>query len=581
MGPDRSTSSRSGQHQFPLLRSGAKMGRLAQLQGEGPGAVEFVEVQIEMPVRVQPALEIRFGGPLDFVPLVPGGRFLPPQLFPPQTVASGRHDHHRGRIEGISVQRFLGGVAEEGGQRIEVLLGDGIELVVVAGGATHRQAQPDRAGGVDPVLGVHDLHFLFDDPPFVGGDVAAMEAGGDELLRGRVGQQVAGQLVHRELVEGQVPVEGPDDPVAVGPHLAVVVDMQAVGVAVAGRIEPVAAPVLPVGRGPHEPVDPPGVGVRGGIRRELRHPLRIGRQTGEIQCGPASQSAAVRLRRRRQTGLLEPGQDEPVDGIANPLRGLDPRRIGPGQGREGPVFRPRGALLDPTPQHLDLILGQFLVGVLGRHPQGGVRVGDPLVDEARLRVAWSDRRSRGPLGEDPLLQVQPQVRQPGFGIRSVALETGVGKDGAHLRLKVHRRFVRRRTAAAARRAQHRHTGEHCHQNRRNLSENQTCRQDRNHFTRFPCLSHDVASRTLPNFFRGHENKGSRDFLKIPPIPLVESSYSPVFNQLRRSELILSHLFSRRVGTYAGPKLKLFLVRWTIRRPNQGGRTWGRGLRVSC
>ena len=276
-------SSRSGQLQFPLLRTGAEMGCPAQLQGEGLGAVEFVQVQIEMPVRLQPALEFLFSGPLDLVPLVSGGRLLPPQLFPPHGVTAGRHDHHRRRIEGISVQGFLGGVAEEGGQRIEVLLGDGIELVVVAGGATHRQAQPDRAGGVDPVLGVHDLHFLFDDAPFVGGDVAAMEAGGDELFRGRIGQQVAGQLVHRELVEGQVPVEGPDDPVPVGPHLTVIVDMQAVGVAVAGRIEPIAAPVLPIGRGSHEAVGPRGVRVRRGVRHKLRHFLRIGRQTGEIQ----------------------------------------------------------------------------------------------------------------------------------------------------------------------------------------------------------------------------------------------------------------------------------------------------------
>ena len=113
------------------------------------------------------------------------------------------------------------------------------------------------------------------------------------------------------------------------------------------------------------------------------------------------------------------------------------------QGREGPVLLPRRPRLDPAPHHLDLILRQLLVGVFGRHPQGGIRVSDPLVDEARLRVPRRDRRPGRPLGEDSVFQVQPQIRQPGLGVRAVALETGVGKDGAHLRLKVHRRLIHR------------------------------------------------------------------------------------------------------------------------------------------
>ena len=64
------------------------------------------------------------------------------------------------------------------------------------------------------------------------------------LVERRFGQQVAGQLLDRELVERQVAVERVDDPVAVGPHLAVVVEVDAVRVGVAGRVEPVAAAML-------------------------------------------------------------------------------------------------------------------------------------------------------------------------------------------------------------------------------------------------------------------------------------------------------------------------------------------------
>ena len=65
-----------------------------------------------------------------------------------------------------------------------------------------------------------------------------------------VGQQVAGQLFDGELVERHVAVEGVDHPVAIRPDLAVVVEVDAVGVGVAGGVEPVAAAVLaPVRRG--------------------------------------------------------------------------------------------------------------------------------------------------------------------------------------------------------------------------------------------------------------------------------------------------------------------------------------------
>ena len=74
--------------------------------------------------------------------------------------------------------------------------------------------------------------------------MAAIESRTDELLLGAVWQKVAGEVFDCELVEVHVLVEGVDHPVAIGPHLAIVVHMDAVRVGVACVIQPVAAAVL-------------------------------------------------------------------------------------------------------------------------------------------------------------------------------------------------------------------------------------------------------------------------------------------------------------------------------------------------
>ncbi len=85
--------------------------------------------------------------------------------------------------------------------------------------------------------------------------MGAVEAGGHQLPGGGIRKKIAGQLLGHELRPRFVFVEGRDDPVAVGPDLAVVVEVEAVGVAVAGGIEPVARHVFAVARGGEEAVD--------------------------------------------------------------------------------------------------------------------------------------------------------------------------------------------------------------------------------------------------------------------------------------------------------------------------------------
>ena len=84
-------------------------------------------------------------------------------------------------------------------------------------------------------------------PAFVRRDVAAIEAGGDLLIERGIRQQIAGKLLDREFVERQVAIEGPNHPIAIRPVLAVIVEVNAVRVGIAGRIEPVASPMLAPG----------------------------------------------------------------------------------------------------------------------------------------------------------------------------------------------------------------------------------------------------------------------------------------------------------------------------------------------
>ena len=88
-------------------------------------------------------------------------------------------------------------------------------------------------------------------------DVVTVKSSRYELIECRVRQQVASDLFDRKIVERLVVVESPDHPVAVGIHLAIVVDVDAVGVSVTGGIKPIAGRVFtPVFR-VEQPVDQP------------------------------------------------------------------------------------------------------------------------------------------------------------------------------------------------------------------------------------------------------------------------------------------------------------------------------------
>src|SRR5262249_17493133 len=121
-----------------------------------------------------------------------------------------------GRAVGAAVGAALVDVGEEGGEAVEVLLGERVVLVVVALGTAQGGAEPGPAEVADAVGGVLGPVLAVLGAALVGGLEDAVVAGGDALLLGGAWEQVAGQLLHRELVEGLVVVERQDHPVAVG-----------------------------------------------------------------------------------------------------------------------------------------------------------------------------------------------------------------------------------------------------------------------------------------------------------------------------------------------------------------------------
>ena len=64
--------------------------------------------------------------------------------------------------------------------------------MIVALGAVGGETEIDPAEGLHAIRGIDREVFLGDGSALVGSDVAALEAGGDELVKIGFGQQVAG-----------------------------------------------------------------------------------------------------------------------------------------------------------------------------------------------------------------------------------------------------------------------------------------------------------------------------------------------------------------------------------------------------
>ena len=373
-------------------------------------------------------------------------------LFPRAAIRGARHQQNGRRVRDVPVHHLLRRIAEEGAQRVKILLRDRVELVIVARRAAHRHTEPDRAHRVRAILRVDFGVLVIDDPDFVRGHVASLETGGDPLLHRRVGEQIAGQLFDRELVEREIAIVGRDHPIAIRPDLAIIVDVDPVRVAVARGVQPVACAVFAVMRRGQVAIHHALVSIRGTVLQEGFDFGGLGRQSGGIQGDAADQCPAIFGRSRREALLLKPRENETVDRVAHPRGVLHGRRRGLDWRLEGPVLLPWRAAVDPAFEQRDLRRSQPLVRLGRWHPRSRVRIADALVQQAVGSLAGYNRRAVGSPLQRRILAVQPKSSLPRSAIRPVALEAVVGKNRADLPLEIRRRHALR--GHQPRRAEH-------------------------------------------------------------------------------------------------------------------------------
>ena len=194
---------------------------------------------------------------------------------------------HRRSAQRVSIHRGIGCAVEERIKRIELLLGDGVEFVVVTDGAPGRQPHPGLRGGGGPLDRVAEHELGIDGAAFARSDIVAIEACGHQLVLGWIGEKISRQLLHGELIEGQIAVEGPDHPIAIGPDLTFIIQVEPVGIGVARDVEPMAPHLFAILRAVHQAIHPPLIAPGTGVCQERVHFGRCGREPPEVHAQAA------------------------------------------------------------------------------------------------------------------------------------------------------------------------------------------------------------------------------------------------------------------------------------------------------
>ena len=238
-------------------------------------------------------------------------------------IASKQPMHGRRLLEAAAVddQGRLGRRAvavpdsgEDGLDRIEIPLRNGVEFVIVAFRTTEREREEGGPRGVDHVG--QFVETLRSREHNVGAfDLVAWTA--DEETRGGIlANRVAGNLLEDESVIGLVGVQGVDDIVAIMVGIAPLnIRLEAVGFGEAHHVEPVSSPALPKMRAAHDAVDQPFPRERMTVREEIGHLARRRRQAEHVEIKPANLRAPIGLRGRTETACLQLRRNERVDGV--------------------------------------------------------------------------------------------------------------------------------------------------------------------------------------------------------------------------------------------------------------------------
>ena len=300
--------------------------------------------------------------------------------------------------------------------------------------AGERQAEPGGACRVDPVEEVVEPLFLGNRSPLAIEEVIPVEATGYSLLDRRVGEEIAGKLLDREAVERHVGVEGPDNPIPPHPLPGVAVLLEAVGIGIAGGIEPRQRhPFAVMGAG-KEPVDKFLVGVRSGIGDEGVGLLGRRRDADEVGREAADEGRPVSFGGGGHARPLDSGKNENIDRVADPAAVVHRRRLGAGRRLEGPVLAVLGPGSDPLGEKLLLLGRELPIRRRRGHDDVVVRGMDPLEDGTRAGIARDDR----PGGERRVAVIEPQIGLPLVAILPMAVEAVFREDRPDVTVEVDR-----------------------------------------------------------------------------------------------------------------------------------------------
>ncbi len=320
--------------------------------------------------------------------------------------------------------------------------------MIVASGAADREAQEGHASRRDHVVELVIPGRL----EFGLGQLGRERAGAQEPGRGHGHRVIGRQLVARELpvdelVVRHVAVEGTDQEVAIvvseGPIVVLLVAMR---LGEPRHVHPVTGESFSVIGRRQQAIDEALVGVGGRVVDEGVDLLGRGGQSRQVEGDAADQGAPVGDRIRLQPATLERGEDEPVDGRANPGRILHRGRRDDGQrperpevlvGLSGACCHPRrggpiderpvigGTQVDPSGDLGDRRIGE-LRGLLGH-----VRIvfmpdqhGEPALLAASFEHAAIDQRLA-------VREVEPAFLR----LAAVAVETVLDERRADLRLE--------------------------------------------------------------------------------------------------------------------------------------------------
>ena len=279
---------------------------------------------------------------------------------------------------------------EERVKPVKFLGANGIVLVVVALGAAHGQPHKGGPHRIDPIHHVLVKVLVRIGAALVIGHVVAHEASGHALTDGRIGQEIARQLLDGELIEGLVGIEGIDHPVPPQPHEPDAIKVVSARVGVARQIKPVLTDSLSIMLRIHQTIDEALISIRTLVSEEGVDFLHSGRQTGEVEGDTALQANRVGFRIGPEPFGLQSSHDEGVDGIAGPLAVLNSRQFRSGGHDERPVLLPTGSLSHPLLEEFNLS-GREGLSMLGwRHDLVGILRQDPL-DQSALFGLTSDQ----------------------------------------------------------------------------------------------------------------------------------------------------------------------------------------------